>query len=161
MQQTAVLKRGLDCPTSADDQLRDADHAALAATAELVGRAHIGEQAAWDQLVERYGAMVWTVARGHGLGLEDAAAVSQVTWLLLAQHLGLLRQPERLGVWLLATATREAFRMCRLRGLEVHVTAEHNFGATSASGSPTEADLPAEQASTRVHGGWVGAAARA
>jgi DNA-directed RNA polymerase specialized sigma24 family protein len=48
-----------------------------------VARASLGEQAAWDQLVERYGAMVWAVARRHGLGLEDAADVSQVTWLLL------------------------------------------------------------------------------
>jgi DNA-directed RNA polymerase specialized sigma24 family protein len=69
--------------------------------------------------VERYGAMVWAVARGHGLTLEDAADVSQVTWLLLTQHLGLLRQPERLGAWLYATATHEAFRMCRLRGRRV------------------------------------------
>ena len=117
MQQTAVLRRGLDHPTPSDDQLQDAgDHAAEMATAELVARAHIGEQAAWDQLVERYGAMGWAVARAHDLGPADAADVSQVTWLLLTQHLGLLPQPERLGGWLHATATREAFRMCRLRG---------------------------------------------
>ena len=61
-------------------------------------------------------AMVWTVARGHDLGLEDAADVSQVTWLLLTQHLGSLRQPEELEDWLLRTATREASRMHRLRG---------------------------------------------
>jgi DNA-directed RNA polymerase specialized sigma24 family protein len=58
-----------------------------------VARASLGEQ-----LVERYGAMVWAVARRHGLGLEDAADVSQVTWLLLTQHLGLLPQPDRLGL---------------------------------------------------------------
>jgi DNA-directed RNA polymerase specialized sigma24 family protein len=120
MQQTAVLERGLDHPTPADDQLQDAgDHVAPVATAELVARARAGEQAAWDQLVERYGAMVWTVARGHDLGLEDVADVSQVTWLLLTQHLGLIQAPERLGVWLLRIATREADRMCRLRGLRV------------------------------------------
>jgi DNA-directed RNA polymerase specialized sigma24 family protein len=120
MQQTAVPERGLDHPTPADDQLQDvgADAAAPLATGELVARARIGEQAAWDQLVERYGAMVWTVARGHDLGLEDAAAVSQVTWLLLTQHLGSLPQPDRLGVWLFSTATREALRMRRLRGAE-------------------------------------------
>jgi DNA-directed RNA polymerase specialized sigma24 family protein len=82
----------------------------------LVAQASLGEQAAWDQLVERYGAMVWAVARGHGLGLEDAAEVSQVTWLLLTQHLGLLPQRDRLGGWLVTTATREAVRMRRLRG---------------------------------------------
>jgi DNA-directed RNA polymerase specialized sigma24 family protein len=127
MQQIAVLERGLDHPTPADDRLQDAgDHAAVVATAELVARAHIGEQAAWDQLVERYGAMVWTVARGHGLGREDAAAVSQVTWLLLTQHLGALSQPDRLGVWLFTTATREALRMRSLRGAVGSLAADHD-----------------------------------
>jgi DNA-directed RNA polymerase specialized sigma24 family protein len=62
--------------------------------------------------------MVWAIARAHGLSPEDAADVSQVTWLLLVQHLDSLQRPERLGVWLLRTATREAFRMCKLRGRE-------------------------------------------
>jgi DNA-directed RNA polymerase specialized sigma24 family protein len=136
MQRAAVLEVGLDRVGQSDHQPHHAgDHAAApAATTELVARASLGEQAAWDQLVERYGGMVWAVACAHGLGPEDAADVSQVTWLLLTQYLGSLRQPERLGVWLHATATREAFRMCRLRGWEVHVVGEHNFAAISASG---------------------------
>lgn len=140
MQQTAVLERGFDHPTPADDQLQDAGaHAAPVATAELVARARLGEQAAWDQLVERYGAMVWTVARGYGLGLEDAADVSQVTWLLLTQHLGSLSQPERLGVWLFTTATREALRMRRLRGAEVPPAAKHDGSDPWRQGSAAEA----------------------
>jgi DNA-directed RNA polymerase specialized sigma24 family protein len=87
-------------------------------TAELVARARRGDQVAWDGLVDRYGGMVWAVARAHGLGAHDAGDVSEVTWLLLTQHLGALRQPERLEVWLLRTATREAYRMRRLRGYE-------------------------------------------
>jgi DNA-directed RNA polymerase specialized sigma24 family protein len=84
-----------------------------------VARASAGDQVAWDQLVERYGEMVWAVARANGLGHADASEVSQVTWLLLTQHLGALPQPQRLGSWLLRTATREAYRMGRLRGCEV------------------------------------------
>ena len=89
---------------------------ARAGTPELVARASAGEQGAWDQLVERYSGLVWAVARAHGLDPRDAADVSQVTWLLLTQHLGSLQQPQRLGSWLLRTATREAYRMGRLRG---------------------------------------------
>jgi DNA-directed RNA polymerase specialized sigma24 family protein len=127
MQQTVVPEGGLDHPTPANDQLKDAgDQAAPVATAELVARARIGEQAAWDQLVERYGAMVWAVARAHDLGLEDAAAVSQVTWLLLTQHLGSLSRPDRLGDWLVTTATREALRMSRLRGGDGPPAAAHH-----------------------------------
>ena len=126
MQQTAVPEGGLDHPTPAVDQRAAAgDHVAPVATAELVARARSGDQVAWDQLVQRYGAMVWTVVRGHDLGLEDAADVSQVTWLLLTQHLGSLSQPDWLGVWLFTTATREALRMRRLRGAEGPLAAEH------------------------------------
>jgi DNA-directed RNA polymerase specialized sigma24 family protein len=121
MPQTMVLDESLDRRPRADHQASNTgDHAAASArTSGLVARASTGDQVAWDQLVERYGAMVWAVARAHGLGPADAGEVSQVTWLLLTQHLGALQQPERLGVWLLRTTTREAYRMCRLRGGEV------------------------------------------
>lgn len=121
MQQTMVLEDVLDRPSRADRQANNTgnDTAAWAGTSPLVARASSGDQGAWDQLVERYGGLVWAVARAHGLRHADASEVSQVTWLLLTQHLGSLPQPERLGVWLLRTVTREAYRMRRLRGWEV------------------------------------------
>jgi DNA-directed RNA polymerase specialized sigma24 family protein len=119
MQQTIVLEEGLDRRPRANHQAQDTSgDAASAGTSELVARASAGEQGAWEQLVERYGGLVWAVARAHGLGGDDASEVSQVTWLLLTQHLGSLQQPERLGSWLLGTARREADRMRRLRGCE-------------------------------------------
>jgi len=126
--QTMVLDQRLDRPTRAVHQAgTTGDHAAAAGgTSELVARASNGDQAAWDQLVERYGGMVWAVARAHGLGPADAGDVSQVTWLLLVQHLDALQQPERVGVWLLRTATREAYRMRRLRGYEAPVAGQHD-----------------------------------
>lgn len=118
--QTMVVEDVLDRPSRAARQTNTGDHtAASAGTSELVARASTGDQVAWDQLVARYGGMVWAVARARGLDPHDAGDVCQVTWLLLTQHLGALQQPERLGVWLLGTATREAYRMCRLRGCEV------------------------------------------
>jgi DNA-directed RNA polymerase specialized sigma24 family protein len=129
MQPTMVPEEELDRRPPANHQAQDADgHApALVGTSELVTQASAGEQGAWDQLVERYGGLVWAVARAHGLGLADAGEVSQVTWLLLTQHLGALQQPERLGSWLLRTATREAYRMGRLRGWEAPIASGHNL----------------------------------
>jgi DNA-directed RNA polymerase specialized sigma24 family protein len=86
-------------------------------TSELLARASVGDQVAWDQLVDRHGRLVWTVARVQGLDLDEAADASHLTWLLLAQHLGSLPQPERLGEWLAATAMRESQRIQALRGL--------------------------------------------
>ena len=121
LMQTMVVDERLDHRRRADRQAPNigARAAASPGTPELVARAGAGDQVAWDQLVDRYGGLVWAVARAHGLGPDDAGDVSQVTWLLLTQHLSSLRQPERLEDWLLRTAAREAFRMDRLRGHEV------------------------------------------
>jgi DNA-directed RNA polymerase specialized sigma24 family protein len=129
MQQPMVLEEGRDRRARANHQAQDTGGraAASAGTCQLVARASAGCQGAWDQLVERYGGLVWAVARAHGLRHADASEVSQVTWLLLTQHLGALPQPERLGSWLLRTATREAYRMRRLRRLGGSVADEHNL----------------------------------
>jgi len=84
-------------------------------TSELLARASAGDQVAWDQLVDRHGRLVWTVACAHGLDLDEAADASHLTWLLLAQHLGRLQQPERLEQWLATTTRRESQRLRAMR----------------------------------------------
>ena len=88
-------------------------------TADLVGAANAGDSSAWSELVDRYGGLVWAVARGFALSTADASDVSQTTWLRLVEHLGKLREPEHLGGWLATTARHECFRVLRRRGREV------------------------------------------
>jgi DNA-directed RNA polymerase specialized sigma24 family protein len=133
--QTMVLDETLDRRTRVDHHAhRIGEHGVASAEAsELVARASAGDHGAWGQLVDRYGGLVWAIACAHGLGPADAGDVSRVTWLLLTQHLGSLAQPERLGVWLHATATREAFRMRRLRGsAQVSTSLERSWPHPSA-----------------------------
>ena len=78
--------------------------------AGLVAAAGGGDREAWEGLVRRYAGLVWGVARAMGLDPADAADVSQTTWLRLAEHLGRLREPDRVGAWLAVTARREALR---------------------------------------------------
>jgi DNA-directed RNA polymerase specialized sigma24 family protein len=134
MQQTMVLDGGPDRRAQANHQGQDSGGQEMVSvgTCELVARASAGDQGAWDQLVKRYGRMVWGVARARGLDPADASEVSQVTWLLLTQHLGALQQPERLGSWLLRTATREADRMRRLRGCEVPTPTSTTWSAPAS-----------------------------
>ena len=73
-----------------------------------------GDQRAWDELVARFNRLVWSVARGNGLGREDAAEVVQSTWLHLVEHLDRIEDPERLAGWLVTTARRESYRVLRL-----------------------------------------------
>jgi RNA polymerase sigma factor (sigma-70 family) len=81
--------------------------------AELVHAAAKGDQRAWEGLIGRFGGLVWSVARAHGLSRADAADVSQTAWLRLVEHLHRLRDPERVGTWLAATARHEALRTLR------------------------------------------------
>jgi RNA polymerase sigma factor (sigma-70 family) len=88
----------------------------LPANTELVAAAAIGNQEAWDALVDRFGGLVWSIARAHRLGDADAADVSQTTWLRLVEHLGRLRDPESVGAWLATTARHECLRLIRQAG---------------------------------------------
>jgi RNA polymerase sigma factor (sigma-70 family) len=79
----------------------------------LVRGARDGDEAAWNALVDEFAGLVWSIARAHRLGAADAADVSQTCWLRLAEHLDRIREPERVGAWLAATARNECLRVLR------------------------------------------------
>jgi RNA polymerase sigma factor (sigma-70 family) len=85
----------------------------------LVRAAAVGERKAWDALVDRFGELIWAVARGLGLSKADAADVCQTTWLRLAEHVGRLREPDRVGGWLATTARNEALRTLKRSARQV------------------------------------------
>jgi len=80
---------------------------------KLVRMAAAGNREAWDALVARFGSLVWSVARAHGLADTDARDVSQNTWLHLIEHIDSLREPKRVSTWLATTARRESLRVLR------------------------------------------------
>jgi RNA polymerase sigma factor (sigma-70 family) len=92
-----------------------------AGVAELVGAAAKGDQRAWQELVERFSGLVWSVARAYGLSETDAADVVQTAWLRLVENLHRVRDAERVGAWLAATARHEALRMLRVAGRQLPV----------------------------------------
>ena len=85
----------------------------------LIGAAHAGDQAAWEQIVDRFGGLVWATTRAHRLATAEAADVTQTTWLRLVENLDRIHDPERLGAWLATTARRECLRHIRLRSREL------------------------------------------
>ena len=82
---------------------------------ELVKRAAAGEREAWDALVLRYNGLIWAIVKQYRLSHEDAQDVTQVVWLRLLESLGLLRDPSRVGGWLVTTTRHECLRVIRLR----------------------------------------------
>jgi RNA polymerase sigma factor (sigma-70 family) len=69
-----------------------------------------GDERAWGEIVEEFGGMIWAIARRHRLCHAASADVVQTTWLRLAENVGRLREPGRLGAWLATTARRECLR---------------------------------------------------
>lgn len=90
-------------------------------TIELVARACAGSDAAWAELVRRYEGLVWSVIVAHGIDRVDAGDVSQTVWLKLAQHIGRLNDPERVGLWLASTTRHECYAVTRKRARSVPV----------------------------------------
>lgn len=101
----------------------------MSSLSDLIERASGGDQAAWDELVERFSGLVWSTARAHRLTQAEAADVTQTTWLRLIENLDRIHDPERLGGWLATTARRECLRHIRLRGREVMVEDDSYFEA--------------------------------
>ena len=82
--------------------------------AALVTRARNGEKQAWDELIERYAPLIWSICCKYRLSRADADDVSQSVWLGLLDHLASLRDPAALPGWLATTTRRECGRVLRV-----------------------------------------------
>jgi len=87
--------------------------------AELLAAALRREAEAWNGLVDRFGRLVWAVARSFELPDSDAADLSQTVWLRLVEHMDQIKEPERLGSWLATTTRREGIKLLRKHRLEI------------------------------------------
>ncbi len=76
----------------------------------LVVGAAGGDQGAWDEIVERYAPLVWSICARYQLSRHDTEDVGQTVWLLLVEQLGKLREPAALPGWLATTTARECLR---------------------------------------------------
>lgn len=87
----------------------------------LVERARAGDQAAWNQIVERYAALVWSVCRRYRLTEADADDVGANVWLRLVERLGTLREPAALPGWIATTTQRECLQLLKAKKRQVPV----------------------------------------
>lgn len=75
---------------------------------DLVNAARAGSADAWNQLVDRFGRLVWHVVRSFRLSNAAAEDAVQVVWMSAIEKLDQLRDPERIGAWLATTARNAA-----------------------------------------------------
>ena len=101
-----------------------AGHDAPSAAA-LSARAAAGDQRAWDEIVERYAPMVWSIGTRFRLSDRDLEDMAQNVWLLLTEQLGKLSEAAALPAWLAVTTRRECLRVVNpARGPQPEVAAD-------------------------------------
>jgi RNA polymerase sigma factor (sigma-70 family) len=79
----------------------------------LVARVVEGDQEAWNEIIERYSPLVWSICSRYQLSRPDIDDVGQGVWLGLVEHIGKLRQPAALAGWLATTTRNECLRILR------------------------------------------------
>ena len=113
--------------------------------AVLVRGAAEGDADAWEALIERFSGLVWSVTRGFRLSHHDAAEVSQTTWLQLVEHLGDIREPERVGAWLATTTRRLCLTTLRKTGRAVPVDLDDGYLVAPDTAAEVDSALDAGQ----------------
>lgn len=112
----------------------------------LVVAAAGGDKDAWQALVARFSGLIWSITRAYRLSNADAADVFQTTWLRLAEHIGRIEDPRRVGAWLATAARRECLQNLRTAGRALPSDDMSRFESIRADDNPTEeAILAAER----------------
>jgi RNA polymerase sigma factor (sigma-70 family) len=113
----------------------------------LVRRAAHGDPRAWEQLIDKYGRLIWSITTGFKLVESDAADVFQTTWMRLIEHIDRIEHADRVGSWLAATARNECLRLLATRKRLVLVHENDSFdGPVTHEPQIDEALLAAERA---------------
>jgi RNA polymerase sigma factor (sigma-70 family) len=119
-------------------------------TVDLVRAAATGDAEAWEAMVARYGPRIVRIARAHRLNDADAADVAQTVWLQLLRHIDRIRDPQRIGGWVAATARNECLRLCRQRGRVALVDAADVLDAISVETEPAAVENEDRDATLRA-----------
>jgi RNA polymerase sigma factor (sigma-70 family) len=98
----------------------------------LVESCLAGDPRAWDELVERYGRLVYSIPRRMGFSAADADDVFQEVFTTLLRSLGGLRDRTRLSAWLITTTRRECWRRGRTTARHAELDESLTDGAPPA-----------------------------
>jgi RNA polymerase sigma factor (sigma-70 family) len=120
-----------------------ATHGSIEASpAALVQRCLQGDATAWRQLVDRYARLVHSVPARYGLTTAEIEDVGQEVFLILAQNLHAIEDPDRLPAWLVTTARRLCWRTVQRRRHEQPLDEEPEHGDEFTSRPELVSPLP-------------------
>jgi len=84
--------------------------------ADLVQACLDGDAAAWDEVLHRFGRLIYSIPRRYGFADADADDVFQVVLTILFRKLDTIRDRDRLSAWLIRTTHRECYRIGKQSG---------------------------------------------
>jgi RNA polymerase sigma factor (sigma-70 family) len=102
----------------------------LTSDEELLARCRAGDEDAWEQVVDKYKRLIYSIPLNFGLTSEDAADIFQQTFISLVDNLERLRPDSNLGAWLATVARRHALHHLRKRKREV-LGVDDDFGESN------------------------------
>ena len=91
---------------------------AIRSDEDLLRRCRQGDESAWEQVIESYKRLIYSIPLNFGLGSEDAADIFQQTFISLVENLDKLRPDSNLAAWLAVVARRHALHLLRKRKRE-------------------------------------------
>jgi RNA polymerase sigma factor (sigma-70 family) len=127
------------------DVMTPEQNLAASEAVQLVWRAAAGDLRAWEELVDRYARLIWSITAEFKLVESDAADVVQTTWLRLLEHIDRITYPDRLGSWLAATARHECLRSLAARKRVLLGHDEDELQNTVAHGPEVDERLLADE----------------
>jgi RNA polymerase sigma factor (sigma-70 family) len=79
----------------------------------LIEACRAGQHEAWDELVDRYGRLIYSIPHRYRMSPADADDVFQNVFTILLRRLDTLRDETKLSSWLITTTHRECWRIGR------------------------------------------------
>lgn len=97
-----------------------------------------GDALAWEELVERYQRLVYSIPRRMGFSAEDADDVFQNVFVALYRGMGELRDQTRLSSWLITATRRECWRLGKDGARSTVLTQERAEAIADELAAPAE-----------------------
>jgi RNA polymerase sigma factor (sigma-70 family) len=95
------------------------ERAAVDSDRDLIRRCQQGSAGAWQQLLNKYERLVYSIPLRYGLSRDDAADIAQNTFTILIESLDTLSEDSRLGAWLATVARRHTWRLLERNRREI------------------------------------------
>jgi RNA polymerase sigma factor (sigma-70 family) len=99
---------------------------------QLIAACQAGEQSAWNEMIDRYGRLVYSIPRRYGLSEADADDVFAAVWAIVFRSLARLRDEAKLSSWLITTTHRESWRVGKNRGGAVAIELDRHVADVSS-----------------------------